>query len=161
MLASSLFKGKIAFLSTQFCKKVCHIFFGILKEFVIRGTQVKIGTCKYTTEFSLNVSGKTDASLIIHSNIQALIVDTSFHYSGAATRRVLWKKVFLKILQNSLASWFNWLEAFNVIEKETLAQVFPSEFCENFKNIYFEEHVGTAASGYLELLSKTHKVGSF
>ena len=101
------------------------------------------------TEFSLNVSGFIEY-LIIISNIQALIIDTAFHYSEVATRCALWKKVFLEILQNSLATWFNSPEACNFIEKETLAQVFPCEFCEIFKNTYFEEYLWTAASDNLE-----------
>ena len=32
------------------------------------------------------------------------------------------------------------------IKKEALAQVFSCEFCEITKNIYFEEHLRTAAS---------------
>ena len=32
-------------------------------------------------------------------------------------------------------------------KKETLAQVFSFDFCEIFKNTYFEEHLQTAASG--------------
>ena len=34
----------------------------------------------------------------------------------------------------------------NVIKKETLAQVFSSEFCEIFKSTYFEENLQTTAS---------------
>ena len=34
----------------------------------------------------------------------------------------------------------------NFIKKETLTQVFSREFCETFKNTYFEEHLQTAAS---------------
>ena len=37
------------------------------------------------------------------------------------------------------------VKACNFIKKETLLQVF-SEFFENFKNTYFEEHLLTAAS---------------
>ena len=37
-------------------------------------------------------------------------------------------------------------EACKLIKKEILAQVFPCEFCEIFKNTYFEEHLRTAAS---------------
>ena len=38
------------------------------------------------------------------------------------------------------------LQVCNFIKKETLAQVFSCEFCEIFKNTYFEEHLQTAAS---------------
>ena len=82
---------------------------------------------------------------------EALIVETALHYSEATTRRVLWKKVFLEILQNSLATWFNSPEACNFIEKKTLAQVLLCEFYEIFKNTYFEEHLRTAAFDYLEI----------
>ena len=54
----------------------------------------------------------------------------------------------LKILQNSLATWFNSPEVCNFIEKEALAQVFPCEFWQIFKNTYFEKHLRTAASNY-------------
>ena len=37
-------------------------------------------------------------------------------------------------------------EACNFIKKETLAQVFSCEFCEIFKNMYFEDHLRKAAS---------------
>ena len=35
---------------------------------------------------------------------------------------------------------------FNKVKKETLAQVFSCEFCENFKNTFFTEHVWTTGS---------------
>ena len=57
----------------------------------------------------------------------------------AATRRVLCKKVFLEISQNSQ-------ENTNFIMKETLAQVFSCEFCEISKNTFFTEHLWTTAS---------------
>ena len=57
----------------------------------------------------------------------------------AATRGVLRKKVFLEISQN-------WPAACNFIRKETLAQVFSCEFCENSKNTFFIEYLWTTAS---------------
>ena len=54
-------------------------------------------------------------------------------YSEVATGGVLWKKVFL---------------ACNFIKKETLAQVFSSEFCEISKNTLFTEHLRATASVY-------------
>ena len=39
--------------------------------------------------------------------------------------------------------------ACNFIKKETLVQVFSCEFCEIFKNTYFEEHLRTTASGFM------------
>ena len=75
----------------------------------------------------------------------------------AATRGVLWRMVFLKILQNpqvnSCARVFFFskvaglrLLAYNFIEKETLAQVFSCTFCEIFKNNFFTKHFWVTAS---------------
>ena len=41
----------------------------------------------------------------------------------------------------------------NFIKKETLAQVFPCEFCEIFKNTFFTEHLWTTASVKTKLKS--------
>ena len=62
---------------------------------------------------------------------------------------VFCKKVFLKISQNSQenicarVSFFIRLqaEACNFIKKENLTQVFSYEFCENFNNTFFTEHL--------------------
>ena len=40
-------------------------------------------------------------------------------------------------------------QAWNLLIKETLAQVFPCEFCEVFKNTFFTEHLRMTASGTL------------
>ena len=40
------------------------------------------------------------------------------------------------------------VEAYNFIKKETLAQVFSCEFCEISKNTFFTEHLWTTASIY-------------
>ena len=74
----------------------------------------------------------------------------------AAIGGVLWKTVFLKISQNSQENtcaiapgfrpFLTKLQAWNFIRKETLAQVFPFEFCAIFKNIFFTEHIWTTAS---------------
>ena len=72
----------------------------------------------------------------------------------AATGGVSWKKVFLKILQNSQeitsarVSFFINLQASacNFIKKETRAQVFFCEFCEFFKNISDTKHPRVTAS---------------
>ena len=47
------------------------------------------------------------------------------------------------------------LEVFykNFYEKETPTQFFSSEYCEIFKNTYFEEHLPTAVSVFNLLLS--------
>ena len=40
-----------------------------------------------------------------------------------------------------------------LLKKETLAQVFSSEFCEVSKNTFFKEHLWATASGDMILLS--------
>ena len=45
---------------------------------------------------------------------------------------------------------------FNKVKKETLAQVFPSEFCDISKNTFFTEHLWTTASRSLPLLYYIH-----
>ena len=52
-------------------------------------------------------------------------------YQKQATRGVIYKKVFLKISQNSQEN--NCAR----IKKKNLAQVFSGEFCKIFKNIFF------------------------
>ena len=46
-------------------------------------------------------------------------------------------------------------EACNVIKKETLAHVFPCEFCEISKNTFLIEHVWATASKFMKKLSNT------
>ena len=61
----------------------------------------------------------------------------------AATRGVLMKDVlrnFAKFTGKHLC------QSLNFIKKETLAQVFSSEFCEISKNTFFTEHLRTTAS---------------
>ena len=67
---------------------------------------------------------------------------------NAATRGVLLKEVVLKISQNSQESTcarvsflIKLPKPCNLIKKETLAQVFSCEFCENFKNTFFTEYL--------------------
>ena len=48
---------------------------------------------------------------------------------------VLYKKVFLKILQNLQGN--TQAQACNFIKKETMVLVFSYEFCEIFKNTFF------------------------
>ena len=61
----------------------------------------------------------------------------------AATRGVLWKKMLLEISQNSQE---NTCARASFIKKETLAQVFSSEFCEISKNTFFYRTPPLAAS---------------
>ena len=74
----------------------------------------------------------------------------NIRWSEAATRGVLWKKVFLEISQNSqenTCARVSFLIKF--IKKETLAQVFSCEFCEISKNTFFTEHLWETDSGWL------------
>ena len=71
----------------------------------------------------------------------------------AATRRFLYKKVFLEISQNSqentcarVSFLIKLQAACNFIKKETLAQVFSCEFCEISKKTFFTEHLWVTAS---------------
>ena len=69
--------------------------------------------------------------------------------SEAATRAVLYGKVFLQISQNSPKLCFNkvvGLRSATLLKKETLAQVFSCEFYEISKNTFFTEHLWTTAS---------------
>ena len=50
------------------------------------------------------------------------------------------KHMCLSLFPNKVGGWSFF------IKKETPKQVFSSEFCKNFKNIYFVEHMKTAAS---------------
>ena len=52
------------------------------------------------------------------------------------------KEAFLKILQNSQEN------KCNVMEKEALVQIFPSEFCEVLKSNLFTEHLWASASAF-------------
>ena len=55
------------------------------------------------------------------------------------TGKHLWQSLFLTKLEASTSTY-------NFIKKETLAQVFPCEFCEIFKNILFTEYLWATAS---------------
>ena len=74
-------------------------------------------------------------------------------HAEAATRGVLWEKLFLEISENSQentcvrVSFLIKMQAsaWNFIKKETLVQVFSSEFCEICKNTCFTEHFRTTA----------------
>ena len=77
-------------------------------------------------------------------------------FAEAATRRVLWKKVFFEISQNSQentcarVSFLIRLQVSNFIKREALAQVFSCEFYEISKNTFFTEHLWTTASVFAE-----------
>ena len=94
---------------------------------------------------------KYDINVIINKCVRVYDLKSNGRYiffmnsTEAFAQRCSVKKLFLEILQNSQentcvrVSFFIKLQAYtcNVFKKETLAQVFPSEFCENFKNTYF------------------------
>ena len=71
-----------------------------------------------------------------------------------ATGGVLYEKVVLENSQNSQENTCTrvsfliklQVEACNLIEKETLAEVFSCEFCEIFKITFFTEHLRVTAS---------------
>ena len=58
--------------------------------------------------------------------------------------------MFLKILLNSQEN--------TLLKKETVVQAFPSEFCEIFKNTYFEERLRTADSDSTSVISDSNSV---
>ena len=73
------------------------------------------------------------------------------------TRKHLWWSVFLIMLQTSRPA---------TLLKKTPAQVFSCEYCKIFKNIYFEDHLQTAASAswsilYKEFVDISYDNGSF
>ena len=75
----------------------------------------------------------TASGLLFSSTISSI--------TEAATGGVLYKKVFLKLLQNSQENTCVSVSACNFIIKETLAQVFSYEFCKILKKISFTEHL--------------------
>ena len=79
-----------------------------------------------------------------------LNIFAEFHdFTEAATRDVLQKKVLLKILQYSQKTPV--LESLcrpsslQLYQKETSTLMFSCEYCENFENTYFKEHLRTTA----------------
>ena len=58
--------------------------------------------------------------------------------------------MFLEISQKALAAWFDSPGAGNFMKQEALKHVFPREIGKSFRNTYFEEHLRTAGSDYLE-----------
>ena len=65
------------------------------------------------------------------------------------------KKMYLKISQISqettYESLLNKAAGLELYQKETLTQLLSCEICEIFKNAYFEDHLRTAASGYIKI----------
>ena len=75
-----------------------------------------------------------------------------YGFSEVATGRVLWKKLFLKISQYSQESCRP-----ATFKKQAPTQVFSSEYCRNFKNTYFEEHLLTAAFHFLKQVQNSRE----
>ena len=76
----------------------------------------------------------------------------TYEFFRTATGGVLLKKLVLKILQYSQES----CRAATLLKK-TPIQMFSSEYCEIFKNTYFEEHLLTAVSDFLKQLQNNDK----
>ena len=72
----------------------------------------------------------------------AVNVGMSVLLTDAATGGVLTKSQISQ--ENTFVGCL--LKACNFIKKETSTQVFSCEYCDTFKNTYFEEHLRTAAS---------------
>ena len=72
------------------------------------------------------------------------------NFSETATGGVLWKKLVLNILQYPKES----CSPATVLKTDSNTSVF-SEYCQIFKNTYFEEHLLTAASGFLKQLQSS------
>ena len=69
-------------------------------------------------------------------------------FAEAATRGVLWVRVFLEISKNPQENTCTGLRAATLLKK-TLAQVFSCELCEISKNNFFTEHLWTTASEFV------------
>ena len=70
----------------------------------------------------------------------------------AATGVVLLEKLFLEISQNSQENTYARVSGLQLIKKETLAQVFPSEFCEISMNTFFTKYLETTACLLLKIM---------
>ena len=77
------------------------------------------------------------------------LIDETTWLTEAVARRCSVKKVFLEILQNSQENTCNFTK------KETLAQVFPGEFCEISKNI-FSYRIPPVAASWLKRFHPFH-----
>ena len=64
---------------------------------------------------------------------------------GSSHRRYSVKKAFLKISQNLQENNFAGLRACNALKRDSSTGVFL-QYCETFKNTYFEEHLRVIAS---------------
>ena len=96
-----------------------------------------------------------DEELCNHSYRLLIIFDKLFMFAGSLRsnhRRCCVRKGvlrnFAKFIWKNLCQslFFNKVEAFNFIKKDTLAQVFSCEFWEISKNTFITEHLRTTAS---------------
>ena len=78
------------------------------------------------------------------------VIMSVFLHSEAATRGVLWEKVFLEILQNSQETTCARV-SFLTSLKKTLTQVFFCDFWEIFKNTFLTEHLRPTATYFFKL----------
>ena len=81
--------------------------------------------------------------------IEHLRASESKMFCEISTGSVLWKKLLLKLSQYSQEKLLLQSLASRpaTLLKKTPTQVFSCEYCKIFKNIYFEEHLPTAAFG--------------
>ena len=68
------------------------------------------------------------------------------HLVEIATGGILLKKVFLKVSQYSQINTCAGVSFSQLYSKETPAQVLSCEYCDIFRNNYFEEHLRITAS---------------
>ena len=90
----------------------------------------------------------------IFKNNLYLRVSAGCGLTKAVTGGVLYKKLFLKILQYPQCLYWSifliMLQGLGTFLKKTPTQVLSSEIWETKKKIYFEEHQRMAASGFLK-----------
>ena len=137
-------------------------FFGSLNDFVIGGTQVEIGTCKYTTEFSLNISGRT----VIHFSlsIQIFKFQLLIHLSTIQKQPpdVFYEKrcsqKFCKILlqHDSIR-----LRSATLLKKKLWHRCFPVNFAKFLRTPVLKNICEQLLLTIWKLFSKTYKVESF
>ena len=73
-------------------------------------------------------------------------------------RRCHWRGFLKKAVLKNFAISTEKLQTCNFVKKGLLTQVFSSAYCKIFKNIYFEEHLLTAASDFLKQLENTGEI---
>ena len=98
-------------------------------------------------------------------SVLCIFYSTTHLYTEAATRDVLWKKVFLEISQNSqentcarVSFWIKLMpEACNFIKKETRAQLFPVNFVKFLRTSFLQNTSGPLLLFiFIDLLLQQH-----